>query len=137
MARKYFNVAGLLLVSLLAVYGGDVVMHTQTKETPQFVISVTVDPHPVRIGSKAKLYVTLRRDRSGVTGCRVRMQPTAQGQVAMPQGEWTELPEQGTSGIYSLRKDLFSAAGSWDIHFAVKCLGPEETITMGFSAVGT
>ena len=137
MGRKYNNVAAMALGSLFIVCGCDVVLHTQTKETPQFVISVTVDPHPVRIGSKAKLYVTLRRDRSGVTGCRVRMQPAAQGQIVMSQGEWTELPEQGTSGIYSLRKDLFSAAGSWDIHFAVKCLGPEEMITMGFSAVGT
>lgn len=137
MARKHNKVAVMTLTSLLAVCGCDVVLHTQTKETPQFVISVTIDPHPVRVGSKAKLYVTLRRDRSGVTGCRVRMQPAAPGQIAMPQGEWTELPEQGTSGIYSLRKDLFSAAGSWEIHFAVKCLGPEEMVTMGFSAVGT
>lgn len=136
MGRKYNNLAVLALASLLMVCGCDVVLHTQTKETPQFVISVTVDPHPVRVGSKAKLYVTLRRDRRGVTGCRVRMQPVEQGQIVRPGGEWTELPEQGTSGIYSVRKDLFSAPGFWDIHFEVKCLGPEEVITMGFRAVG-
>lgn len=137
MGRKHNHWIAMALVSLFLVCGCDVVLYTQTKETPQFIISVTVDPHPVHVGSKAKLYVTLRRDRGGVTGCRVRIQPVAQGQIVKPEGEWTELPEQGTSGIYSLRKELFSTAGSWDIHFAVRCLGPEEIVTMGFKSVGS
>lgn len=136
MGRKHGRLFVAALAGPLLFCGCDVVLYTQTKETPQFIISATVDPHPVRVGSKAKLYVTLRRDRRGVTGCRVRVQPVADGQVVKSDGDWAELPEQGTSGIYSLRKELFSAAGAWDVRFAVKCLGPEEIVTMGFKAIG-
>lgn len=128
-------------LSMLAVIlaGCDLVQHTQTKETPEFIISVTVSQHPLVVGEKTDVYATLRRGRGAVSGCRVRIDSAAEGTVdaSAATDTWQELTEQGSSGVYRGVLSVLPPAGAWETEFAVKCLGREQRIAFSFDVVET
>lgn len=128
------------LIMLAAIFSGcDLVQHTQTKETPEFIISVTVSQHPLVVGEKTDVYATLRRGRGAVSGCRVRIDSAAEGNVdaSAPTDTWQELTEQGNSGVYRGVLSVLPPAGAWETEFAVKCLGREQRVAFSFDVVET
>ena len=121
--------------------GCDLVQYTQTKTTPEFIVSVTVSRHPLVAHEKTDMYVVLRQERNAVTGCRVRfaghvdqrevgLQP-----VAANEPDWQEFPEQGQLGIYRGPVTATVAAGTWLTDIAVKCLGREITVPFPFDVI--
>lgn len=109
--------------------------YTQTQETPEFVISVTLDPFPAPPGTDLEVYATLRHERQGVSGCRVRFSPRAAGAavIAPEDGQWIEAPEQGRSGVYRVRTALFKSGGDWELHVGVRCLGRERFVVFNYT----
>lgn len=108
--------------------------YTQTQETPEFVISVTVDPFPSPAGTELEVYATLRHERQGVSGCRVRFSSRLAGAPASApeDAQWVEAPEQGRSGVYRVRTVLFKRRGDWELHTGVRCLGRERFVVFNY-----
>lgn len=138
LTPHYRVVVSTALAMFAGVFAGcDLVQHTQTKETPEFIISVTVSQHPVVAGEKTDVYATLRRDRAAVSGCRVRVDSAAEHNVdpSAATDTWSELAEQGSSGVYRGVLSVLAPAGVWATEFAVKCLGREQRIAFSFDVV--
>jgi hypothetical protein len=120
---------GVLLLTVGFVAGCDLVnQYTQTQETPEYALSLTVDPTPLVANQAMNLYATLRKDRRGVTGCRVRFAPVRAGAAAPGDNAWGMLEEQSASGVYRTRALRFGEAGDWDVHVAIRCSGAERTL---------
>lgn len=121
-------------VSVLLLEGCQFTQYTQTQETPEFIISVTVDPFPSPPGTELDVYATLRHDRQGVSNCRVRFSSRAAGADTSAQDgtQWVEAPEQGRAGVYRARAVLFKASGNWELHTGVRCLGRERIVVFNY-----
>lgn len=120
--------------SALLLSACEFTQYTQTQQTPEFVVSATLDPYPSPPGTDLDVYATLRQDREGVSGCRVRFaaRPVGAEPLAPDDGSWVEAPEQGRSGVYRTRAVLFKTAGAWELHTGVRCLGRERFVTFHY-----
>ena len=134
LTKKSIVMASLALVTLS---GCDIGQHTQTQEFPQFIISVTNSPHPVHVGEPVELFVTLRKERAGVTGCKVTV--SQQAELVTADGSATlgpiEMAEGGRSGIYNAKKLTFAQAGRWQLQFGVNCSGKEKQVNFPLDVI--
>lgn len=122
-------------VGTFAVVACDIGQFTQTKETPEFVISVTNDPAHLQVGHAAKFYVTLRHERQGVSQCKVRFRPKPRTEIqnASQQPEdWVEMVERSRNGVYAAYSRNFEQTGQWEIEFSVNCSGVERIIQFAY-----
>ncbi|TPW09662.1 MAG: hypothetical protein FD130_2448 [Halothiobacillaceae bacterium] len=120
-------VASLAVWGVLA--GCEVGQFTQTQETPDYTLSLTYDPHPLKAGSVAKIYVTLRKNRTGVGGCRVSYQHYLLAEADKPRHKAIAMPEGGSSGIYQVKSEPFDRAGDGELAIMVNCAGREKAFT--------
>lgn len=120
--------------STLLLTACEITQYTQTQQTPEFVVSVTVDPYPSPAGTELDVYATLRQDREGVSGCRVRFaaRPAGAEPIVPDETAWVEASEQGRSGVYRTRTVLFKTQGAWELHTGVRCLGRERFVTFNY-----
>lgn len=108
-----------LIVALLS--GCELGQHTQTKQLEDLFISFTVQPERVTATTEADFYATLRKNRQGVTGCKV------QGKQYLPELKKAEeakifdIPERGFSGVYYTHSQAFPIAGEWNIDLTIVC----------------
>ncbi len=131
MYKKNLYIVSILALGILSAC--DLGQFTQSEETPEFVISVTNDPHPLTVASDAKIYATLRKDRRGVSGCRVRFrQYMPSGGHGDKKEVWTEMQEGGSSGIYQAQSQVFSVGGEWELEFTVNCSGKDRVIVFPY-----
>jgi len=120
------NIGSLLLLGSLAAC--DIGQFTQTQETKEFVISITNDPHPIKVGESVKVYATLRRDRRGVSGCKIQFRQSILEGKDEVDYVWIDMPEGGVSGIYQGRSEPFPVKGDWILEFRVNCTGMERIL---------
>lgn len=107
----------------------DIGQFTQTKNTTEFVVSMTHQPHPPLAGQPTKIFLTLRQERQGVSGCRARLnvEPFAAADVAA-EPAWYDLTEQSRSGVYTIKEKLFPAAGEWRVNLNINCTGIDRKL---------
>lgn len=120
---------------VVLLYGCELGQYTQTQETPEFVVSLTLDPYPSPAGTQVKAYATLRENRQGVTGCRVRLQSREAGPegAAPDEAAWLEAAEQGRIGIYTHQAVFFRNGGDWELLAGVRCRGREHVLVFHYS----
>lgn len=122
---------GIVLLGLSLSMGCELGQFTQTKETPEFVISVTNDPAHLQVGKSAKFYVTLRHQRNGVSGCKVRFLPDSP-QDGVATAGWIDMVERNRNGVYSAHTAGFDHAGSREMTFSVDCTGIERVVQFAY-----
>lgn len=101
----------------------DLGQKTQSREVADFIVSLTQKPTQLMIGEPAEFYVTLRKNRSGLTGCLVRYYTyplPPQAMIASPDNFKT-IPERGQSGVYSVKGSFFDASGEWEMDLELGC----------------
>lgn len=145
MGKKYVPYALAVRIKTTLTLGITIVLvgcqftqYTQTQQTPEFVVSVTLDPFPSGAGTELDVYATLRQDRQGVSRCRVRFSSRPVGaEPSTPENvAWVDAPEQGRSGVYRTRAVMFKTNGDWEIHTGMRCLGRERFVVFNYT-VGT
>lgn len=122
-------------IGMLAAVACDIGQFTQTKETPEFVISVTNDPAHLQVGQAAKFYVTLRHDRQGVSQCKVRFRPKPRAETPNSDPgteDWVEMVERSRNGVYAAHSRNFDHIGQWELEFSVNCSGIERIIQFAY-----
>lgn len=127
---------GFVFLGLVLSAGCEMGQFTQTKETPEFVISVTNDPAHLLVGQSAKFYVTLRHQRNGVSGCKVRFLPDSLQEGVTPAG-WIDMVERNRNGVYSAQSGGFDHAGSREMTFSVDCTGIERVVQFAYDVQQT
>lgn len=116
-------------ICVIALIGCDIGQFTQTKTTTEFVISLTNQPHPIIAGQSAKIYLTLRQNRGAASGCRTRMAiAPVHATQASADANWRDVPEQGRSGVYTLKDKLFPEPGDWRIDLIINCTGIDRKV---------
>lgn len=125
---------GFLLLALNA--GCELDQYTQTKETPEFIISVTHNPAHLRVGHSAKFYVTLRHERDGVSGCKVRFHPAPPSAGSTTEG-WIDMVERNRNGVYSAQLKGIEQAGLREMSFSVDCSGIERVVQFAYDVQQT
>ncbi len=121
MMKKIRNIF-VVFVSFMLL-GCDLGQFTQSKELDDFVISITNDPHPIIINEPVKFYATLRRAKSGVTGCKTTMSKVVRDGLKSENEEALAMPENSRSGIYMAKNVIFAQPGEWLLTFHVDCAG--------------
>jgi hypothetical protein len=125
MTHKILRLFAVFIV--IAAGGCDIGQFTQSQEFDDYVISVTHDPHPVLVAQPEKVYVTLRKNRSGISGCRVAFRKSRiHGSDEV--NESVDMPEGGQSGIYHVKNITFPESGDWEMIFDINCAGREREI---------
>ena len=127
---------GFVFLGFSLSAGCEMGQFTQTKETPEFVISVTNDPAHLQVGQSAKFYVTLRHERNGVSGCKVRFLPNPPQVGVIPTG-WIDMVERNRNGVYSAHSGGFDQAGSREMTFSVDCTGIERVLQFAYDVQQT
>lgn len=124
-------IVGFAAVTLLAC---DLNQFTQTQEIPEFIASLTHQPHPIVAGEPVKIFLTLRKDRSGVTGCRARLGPKSHGNRGESKPVWVDLTEQNGAGVYTVRENLLPTVGGWTLALRINCSGIERELAFEVEA---
>lgn len=119
MARTIRIWSGLAVVT--AALLGCTGQHTETREFGDVAASVTVQPYPMRVGKDTEVYVTLRRHREGVSGCKVRERHYDTRLVIAAGAGFRDMPEQGRSGIYRVRVGGLDTPGQLRLELQLEC----------------
>lgn len=125
------------LVFTLSLSACDTGQFTQTKNTTEFVVSMTNRPHPIIAGQPTKIFLTLRKERSGVTGCRARLAVSPTHAEAADDPQWRDVIEEGKAGIYTIKSNFFPAEGDWRIDLLINCTGIDRKVDFVVTAEAT
>lgn len=124
-------IVGFVAVALSAC---DLNQFTQTQEIPEFIASLTNQPHPIIAGEPVKIFLTLRKDRGGVSGCRARLAPMLRGIRGEAKPVWVDLTEQNGAGVYTVKENLLPTAGAWTLALRINCSGIERELAFDVDA---
>lgn len=110
-----------LSVSLLSC---DIGQKTQTKEVADFSVSLTQKPTILTANEPSEFYATLRKNRSGLSGCAVRYylyQLTSTQALKPDPSSFKNFPEREHSGVYWIKGAFFNAPGEWEMDLELGC----------------
>lgn len=125
---KYSNQFGAVaVVAALSFFliGCDLGQKTQSKEIADFNVSLTQKPTVLSANEPSEFYVTLRKNRTGLSGCAVRYYTyrltPVQDIAPKPSSSFKNLPENGHTGVYWIKGVFFDAPGEWEMDLELGC----------------